>query len=293
MTLTQLEIFAVVAQRQGFTTAAAQLNISQSAVSHAVRALENELGVMLFHRHQGMIELTDIGKRLLQRAQTILGVAETMQQEAADVRGMKQGTLRIGSFGPTSSIQLLPKILNEYHKKYPLIAVHVHEGPDQQVVQWIMDRRIDVGFVTLPEEQFDTYLILEDQMVVLLPVGHPLIAKEQIQLKDLCKDHFVLTEAGSGELVTRLFVAAKLQPNIRYRTSQLMSTLATVSRGDAISIVAESSLPEISSFPYVKKALFPQVKRQVALAVCDERQSSPATLAFIELAKSITNEIDI
>ncbi|MDQ1208294.1 DNA-binding transcriptional LysR family regulator [Acinetobacter baylyi] len=285
MTLTQLEIFSVVVERQGFSTAAAQLKISQSAVSHAIKALEDELGVTLLNRQTGSVELTDIGMCLIQRSRMILGLAETMRQEAADARGMKRGTLRIGSFGPTSSMQLLPNILKEYRKLYPNIEVHVSEGPDNQVVQWIMDRKVDVGFVTLPEDQFDTYPLIEDQMVVLLPEGHSLTSKNTIVLEELCNDPFILTEAGSGELVSRLFLAKKLQPNIRYRTSQLMSTFATVSRGDAITIVAESALPDISPFPYIKKKLHPPIKRNVALAVPDERQSSPATKAFILLAQ--------
>lgn len=287
MTLTQLEIFSVVAERKGFSTAAAQLKISQSAVSHAIKALEDELGVSLLNRQAGYVELTDIGTCLIKRSRMILGLAETMRQEAADARGMKLGTLRIGSFGPTSSIQLLPIILQEYRKLYPNIEVHISEGPDNQVVQWIMDRRVDVGFVTLPEDKFDTYALIEDQMVVLLPEGHPLSLKNTIVLEDLCNDPFILTEAGSGDLVSRLFVAKKLQPNIRYRTSQLMSTFAAVARGDAITIVAESALPNISLFPYIKKSLHPPIKRNVALAVPDERQSSPATKAFILLAQRI------
>jgi DNA-binding transcriptional LysR family regulator len=100
----------------------------------------------------------------------------------------------------------------------------------------------------------------------------------------LCDTPFVLTEAGSAELVSRLFMAARLQPNIRYRCSQLLSTLDTVSRGDAITIVAEGSLPEEATPRYVKKPLLPAVLRQIGLAVLDQRQASPATLAFIELA---------
>jgi DNA-binding transcriptional LysR family regulator len=79
-------------------------------------------------------------------------------------------------------------------------------------------------------------------------------------------------------------MAARLQPNIRYRCSQLLSTLDTVSRGDAITIVAEGSLPDDASPRYVKKPLLPVVLRQIGLAVLDQRQASPATLAFIELA---------
>lgn len=81
----------------------------------------------------------------------MLGLADAIRQEASDARSMKLGTLRIGSFGPTSSQRLLPRILADYRRIYPGIEVHVDEGPDRQVVQWLLDRRVDVGFVALPE----------------------------------------------------------------------------------------------------------------------------------------------
>ncbi|MFJ2285417.1 LysR family transcriptional regulator [Pseudomonas iridis] len=287
MTLTQLEIFSQVAELRGFTLAAHQLGISQSAVSHAMKLLEQELGVELLRRHQSQVELSDIGEQLLLRARAMLGLANTMRQEAADARGMKRGTLRIGSFGPTSSIKLLPNILQHYRQAHPGIEVHVDEGPDRQVVQWLEERRIDIGFVVLPEERFDTFALIEDQMVALLPAAHPLATRSDLSLKALCADPFILTEAGSSELVSRLFNAARLQPNIRYRCSQLLSTLETVSRGDAITVIAEGSLPDSPHPGYVKIPLSPAVKRQVGLAVLDQRQASPAALAFIELASRL------
>ena len=288
MTLTQLEIFSLVAELRGFTAAANRLGISQSAVSHALKSLEQELGVELLRRHQSQVELSDIGQQLLLRARAMLGLANTLRQEAADARGMKRGTLRIGSFGPTSSIKLLPMILAQFREAHPGIEVHIDEGPDRQVIQWLEERRIDVGFVVLPEERFDTFALIEDQMVALLPADHPLTARASLSLQDLCHDPFVLTEAGSSELVSRLFNAAKLTPNIRYRCSQLLSTLDTVARGAALTVVAESSLPADDNRRYVKKPLSPPVKRQVGLAVLDQRQSSPATLAFIELASKLS-----
>ncbi|PPA03442.1 LysR family transcriptional regulator [Pseudomonas sp. MWU12-2312b] len=284
MTLTQLEIFSLVAELQGFTAAANRLGISQSAVSHALKSLEQELGVELLRRHQSPIELSDIGQQLLMRARAMLGLADTLRQEAADARGMKRGTLRIGSFGPTSSIKLLPTILQHYRATHPGIEVHIDEGPDRQVIQWLEQRRIDIGFVVLPEERFDTVALIQDQMVALLPVDHPLATRDNLSLAELCHDPFVLTEAGSSELVSRLFSAARLTPNIRYRCSQLLSTLDTVARGDGVTVVAESSLPKHSDRRYVKKPLSPAVIREVGLAVLDRRQASPATRAFIELA---------
>lgn len=287
MTLTQLEIFSLVAELRGFTAAAHRLEISQSAVSHALKSLEQELGVELLRRHQSQVELSDIGQQLLLRARAMLGLANTLRQEAADSRGMKTGTLRIGSFGPTSSIKLLPRILQHYRAAHPGIEVHIDEGPDRQVIQWLEERRIDIGFVVLPQERFDTIALIEDQMVALLPADHALAGRDSVSLSDLCQDPFVLTEAGSSELVSRLFNTARLTPNIRYRCSQLLSTLDTVARGDALTVVAEGSLPDVNDSRYVKKPLSPPISRQVGLAVLDQRQSSPATLAFIKLASRL------
>ncbi|MBT2295653.1 LysR family transcriptional regulator [Pseudomonas fluorescens] len=285
MTLTQLEIFSQVAELRGFTAAATRLGISQSAVSHAIKSLEQELGVELFRRHQSLIEPSDIGRQLLLRARAMLGLANTLRQEAADARGMRRGTLRIGSFGPTSSMKLLPAILQRYRAVHPGIEVHIDEGPDRQVIQWLDERRIDVGFVVLPEDRFDTFALMQDQMVAVLPSAHPLAAQTSLSLKDLCDDPFVLTEAGSSELVSRLFNAARLTPNVRYRCSQLLSTLDVVSRGEAVTLVSEGSLPGGDNPRFVTRPLSPQVPRQIGLAVLDSRQASPATLAFIELAR--------
>ena len=88
MTFSQLEVFVVVAELCGFTLAAQQLGISQSAVSHALKKLEEDLGVSLIERNKSQAELTVAGTRLLPRAREILGLSETMRQEAADIKGL-------------------------------------------------------------------------------------------------------------------------------------------------------------------------------------------------------------
>ena len=287
MTLTQLEIFSLVAELQGFTSAAHRLGIGQSAVSHAIKALEQEWGVEVFRRHQSQVELSDIGQQLLLRARAILGLANALQQEAADARGMKRGTLRIGSFGPTSSNRLLPPVLAHFRQAYPGIEVHIDEGPDRQVMQWLDERRIDVGFVVLEQERFDTFALFEDQLVALLPADHSLASRPAIALDALCDDPFILTEAGSAELVVRVFNNARLVPKVRFRCAQLLSTLEAVSRGDGVSLVAEGSLSELADPRYVSRPLAPAIVRPIGLAVLDRRQSSPATLAFIEVAQRV------
>ena len=286
MTLTQLEIFSTVAARRGFTAAALQLGISQSGVSHAIEALEQEFGVALLRRGKNL-ELTDVGARLLRQAQAMLGLAESMRQEASDARGMKRGTLRIGSFGPTASLRLLPPVLEKYRAEYPGIEIHVDEGPDGEVAQWLADHRVDIGFVTLPDARFDTFPLMEDQLVALLPLEHPLAKKNAVTLEELCASPFAMTRAGSEDIIGGLFRTLRLRPNIRWRSLQLVSTIAAVARGEAVSIVAESALPPEKAPGYVKKPLRPAARRQVALAVPDARRMSPAAREFIRMAQEV------
>ncbi|MBV6288296.1 LysR family transcriptional regulator [Pseudomonas aegrilactucae] len=291
MTLTQLEIFSHVAQLRGFTRAALRLGISQSAVSHAIKALERELGVSLFERHSGGLALSRIGEQLLERSRAMLGLAASMQQEAADARGMKRGTLRIGSFGPSATCSLLPELLQRYREEAPGIEVHIDEGPDRDVLQWLQERRIDVGFVVLPQPHLHTFALLEDQMVALLPSGHPLCAQPAVSLHALCSDPFVLTQAGSAELVESLFASVGRVPNLRYRCGQLLSTLDIVARGEAVSLVAQRSLPlpqpGAATPAWQTRALEPAVRRKIGLAVLDRQQASPAATTFIDLAQRL------
>lgn len=288
MTFSQLEIFVVVAELCGFTLAAQQLGISQSAVSHALKKLEEDLGVSLIERNKSQAELTVAGVRLLPRAREILGLSETIRQEAGDIKGLQLGSLRIGSFGPTSSLRLLPEILKGYRKQFPNIEVRIDEGNDQQVLQWLQERRVDVGFVVLPDERFDTFELIEDQIVALIPKTYPLAKKDEVVLQDLCHIPFILTEAGSAPLISKLFSAEDLIPDIRYRTTQLMTTIALVAKGEGVALVAELALPQaLQTDGYVVRYLAPQCKRTIGLALHSTRQASPAAQAFIKMAMQL------
>lgn len=312
MTFTQLEIFVLVAELRGFTAAASRLAISQSAVSHSLKSLERELGVDLIVRHQANLEVTQIGRQLLRRAREILGVSEAMQQEIAAARGLRRGSLRIGSFGPTSSLKLLPAILQAYRRSYPEIDIRIEEGGDHEVTQWILDRRVDVGFVVLPEEpfnrrvgvglvvlpeeRFDTVSLVEDQLVSLIPKQHALAKKRLISLADLCNEPFIMSEAGSAALIEPLFTAAGVVPQVRYRIAQVITILGMVERGDGVSIVAELALPDRIAVTHpglVKLPLRPAARRRVGLAARDLRQATPAAKAFLDVAKKIAQKIPI
>ncbi|WP_272533941.1 LysR family transcriptional regulator [Providencia sp. PROV212] len=285
MTLSQLEIFTRVAELKSFTLAAMSLNISQSAVSHAIKSLEKDFNVSLFTREQNQVTLTEIGNTLLNRAQHILSLQEAMRQEALASNGLKKGVLRIGSFGPGSSTGILPPLLKVFRQQYPSIEIIVDEGDDESVAQWLQEKRIDIGVVVLPDERFDTFPIKHDQYVAILPLNHPLTQYEGVTLKQLCDYPFNLTQAGSGKIVMGLFSAQKLTPKIQFKTRQLLSTFSLVARNEAVSIVAQLAIPEnINNI--VVKPLIPRVTRDIAFAVNNYSDASPATKAFIKLVNS-------
>ncbi|MDU6100248.1 MAG: LysR family transcriptional regulator, partial [Acinetobacter sp.] len=155
MTFTQLEIFALIAELKSFTATAEKLGISQSAVSHALKSLEQQWGINLISRTQSDIELTTTGQQLLPHVKELLSISDTLEKEVAAIHGLNEGTLCIGSFGASSSIYLLPEILETFRRRYPKIEIYIDEGEDKEVAQWLLERRIEVGFLIMPDERFD------------------------------------------------------------------------------------------------------------------------------------------
>ena len=283
MTFTQLEIFSVLAKVGSFSRAAAALGITQSGVSHAIKLLETELGVSLLNREGGALALTDVGTRLLSRANDILQQKEALQQEASLEQGIARGTLRIASFGATSSLRILPALMAQFQRVHPLVEVQIDEVVDEVVVQWLLERRIELGFVVLPDERFDTLPLVTDELVAVLPASHPLASKKTVSAKDFHNRPFIRTSAGSGPHIDQFLGAQGAIPKTLFRFEQLTSMMGFVVQGDAIAIVARLALPDAPA-GLVYRSLQPRWPREIALAALSFNRLSPAARAFIEIA---------
>lgn len=284
MTFTQLEVFAALARAGSFSRAAALLGITQSAVSHAVRGLEAELGVALVLREGAQSTLSEAGSRLLARANDILQQREALVQEATTARGMARGTLRIASFGSTSSLRLLPALLAAYQRVQPQVEVQVEEHDDATVIRWLLEQRAEVGFVTLPDDRFETVPLAEDEFVAILPQGHRLAQRRSVHLRELDGEPFIRTGAGSGALIDRMLAEAGASPRGLYRFEQLSSMVGFVAQGLAVAIAARLALPDEAP-GVVYRSFSPPQRRTTGLAVRSMRRLSPAAAAFVELAR--------
>lgn len=283
MTLKQLEILVSLAESGGFTAAAARLGLSQSAVSHAIRALERTLGVAVVDRKLSPPVLTDVGRRLLGHARGVLAHAAALSQEAEAAKGLATGTLRVASFGATSSLKLLPALLTEFGRRYPGIEVRIDEAADEVVEQWLIERRVELGFVVLPADRFHTVTLAEDEYVAVLPAEHPLARKATVAVSTLEGQPFIMVQEGSQRSVEPILERGSVRPRVLYRLSQVVSVLGLVQRGLGVSIAARLVLPE--QYPgVVYRPLHPPAPRAVALAMRDVAELSRAGQAFVELA---------
>jgi len=290
MTLVQLEVFVSLAELKSFTLTAKQLAVSQSAISHALKALEQQWRVQLFYRNNNEVELTAIGLELAVYAREMLNISRALKQKIADTQGFKSGKISIGSFGASSSNVILPLIMEKFSALYPDVDILIEEGSDKQIKQWIAERKIDIGFVVLPEEHFDYYPLIEDTFVALIPKSIPLAKQRYVSLHELVEYPFLMTAAGSQPYIKNLFQQKHLTPRIQGYFSQILSIVHMVNNQVGVSIVADLALDHHLLQHYtelVKLPLEPHVKRSIALAVKNKHQISPLIQEFIKIAQSI------
>lgn len=293
MTFTQLEIFALIAELKSFTATAEKLGISQSAVSHALKSLEQQWGINLISRTQSDIELTTTGQQLLTHVKELLSISDTLEKEVAAINGLNEGTLRIGSFGASSSIYLLPEILETFRQRYPKIEIYIDEGEDKEVAQWLLERRIEVGFLIMPDERFDTFPLIEDRFVALIPNQFPLAQQLYIDPAQLENCPFIMTMAGSRYQVELILKNFNVKPDIKFYVSQILSIVSMVHNQLGVSIVSDMVITKelLSLYPNVVKRPFkPNLKRSIGLAVKNKKHMSPAVKAFIEVAQEVWSD---
>lgn len=283
MTITQFEVFVTVVETGSFTKAGEKLNMTQSAVSHAIKGLENEIGVTLLirNRRHGLL-LSDIGKRVLVHAREILNRIRHIKQETSTTSAINSGSLKVGSFS-SASLHLLPKMISIFHTQYPNVDITLFDGTYQEVSEWVSSRIVDIGFATMRQPELEFVPLLEYKMVVVLPESHSLLSKDVIQIADLANEPLILTKAGSEKLVWKMFKDANLHPNIRFKVQDGGTIMNMVKENLGVTIGPELAIPKKQA-GIEMRTVNPLMWRQIGLTCPSIEEASPAVRAFIDLA---------
>jgi len=199
MTLEQLRIFVAVAERQHVTRAAQDLNLTQSATSAAIAALEARYATKLFDRIGRRIELTDAGRLFLVEARAVLAQAAAAEAALDSLAGLKRGSLALAA-SQTVANYWLPSRMYRFHKTHPAIGLHLVIGNTEQVAAWVNDITVDLGFVEgeISNPALSVTPVAEDRLVLIANARHPWAAHKKIKPADLVATEWVLREKGSG-----------------------------------------------------------------------------------------------
>jgi DNA-binding transcriptional LysR family regulator len=199
MTLDQLRVFVAVAERLHVTQAAAALNMTQSAGSAAIAALETGLGTKLFDRVGRGIALTEAGRLLLPEAKAVLARLAQAEQALDDLQGLRRGHLALHA-SQTIAGYWLPPLMHRFREAWPLVSLSLVIDNTEQVARAVLEGAADLGFV---EGDVDNPLLAHvpvatDRLVLVVGAGHPWASRARLEYAELTATRWVLRERGSG-----------------------------------------------------------------------------------------------
>jgi len=199
MTLEQLRIFVAVAEQEHMTRAAGVLNLTQSATSAAIAALEDRYAIKLFDRIGRSIRLTDAGRQFVIEARAVLARAAAAEAVLTDLTGLARGSLALAA-SQTVGNYWLPPLIHRFHQRYPGINVTLKIGNTEQVAAWVHSGLADIGFIEGEVEDSGLSIsnVANDELALVVAATHPWAAMKTPTAAQLKEGKWVVREPGSG-----------------------------------------------------------------------------------------------
>ena len=280
----KMETLLCVAEHKNFTRAAEELSLTQPAVSHHIKELEQELGVKLFVRSNHNIILTEDGMILKRRAQEILSLADKTKRDFLQKDEALSGTISIGS-GEFRSTEYLAKIIAEFRRKYPNVNYEIYSGNANNIRDYIERGFLDIGLMSEPVDMRKYNFVnmpVKEQWGVFVPSGSELSEREYVRPEDLA-GMSVVTATGDfnqsrigkwlGDYKERVNIAATA--NLPYNEA----VLAKENIGVMLSINLNCTYNDLRFIP-----LQPVLELSTVLGWKKEQIFSATTSAFIDFA---------
>jgi DNA-binding transcriptional LysR family regulator len=283
MNISHLHIFLTVVEQGSFSTAALKCDISQSAVSRAIAALEEQLGVSLLTRGRFGARPTPVGDRILTHARQILQCCESIDYEVNLAKGLQGGRVRVASFRSTAT-HLLPPLIVQFCHRFPKIEVTLTEADPLGVERALREGQVDIGLVPLPRsEEFDTWEIARDEFVVLLPQS--IAVPEVLTWEELSRHSFILYNYAECTSAVRKHWAKWGQSlKVAYEIKEDSTIVSMVAQGLGAAI-----LPKLAALPIpdgvVVRSLPVPLERVIGAAVLASALHPPAVFTFLDLLR--------
>ncbi|MBE7496167.1 MAG: LysR family transcriptional regulator [Verrucomicrobiaceae bacterium] len=287
----QLRAFVCLARSGSFTQAGRELHLTQSAISHAIKSLETDLGSQLFHRQGKSVHLTHAGRELLPHAETILQSMGTARAILGTLDQTPRGKLRIGC--TTAAAQfILPTVFREFKESFPLYEIKVVTGETPDTIEKLLKNQIDIAVSLRPPEtgKLSCHAIFDDELEFLVSPLHPW-AQKTPRLKDAAGETFIVASRNSLNfaMVQEFFMKQGVRLNnfIELGSSEATKELAKLGIGVAIAARwiarAEIEAGQLVALPLPKTKL----KRRWAVSTLKGRPLNLPERTFIGLCEEV------
>jgi LysR family hydrogen peroxide-inducible transcriptional activator len=197
MTITQLKYVLAVAEHQNFTKAAEHVFVTQPTLSMQIQKLEDELSILIFDRSKKPIELTDVGRKIVNQARNIVNESARMQDVVDQEKGFIGGEFKLGII-PTVMPTLLPMFLKNFTKKYPKVHLIIEELTTAEIISKLNDGHLDAAIAATPlsQEKIKERVLYFEPFVGYVPDNHRLKTKKKLDRSDLDINDILLLEDG-------------------------------------------------------------------------------------------------
>lgn len=289
----QLRAFAALARTGSFTLAAKELYLSQSAVSHSMKALEEDVGCLLLDRVGKKVFLTQAGEQLLRHSEKILREMTAARESLQHLGKWGKSRLRLGA-SATACQHLIPQALTEFKRRYPEAAVHVVPGDAMQMIDSLESNRIDLALALKPqvEANVDFRPLFTDELHFLVSPAHPWAKAGHAPRDEIAKQNFILYNPTSytGRLIDDYFRQERIVLKAAMELGNMEAIKEMVKLNLGISIAA----PWIAKQELAEGSLVSinmgrrKLKRQWGILTWKERRLALPEETFISIAREQT-----
>ena len=289
----QLRAFTVLARTGSFTRTAQELHLTQSAISYAMKALEEEIGCRLLDRVGKSVVLTQAGEQLLARAEKILDEMTAARLELSHLGKWGSSRLRIGA-STTACQYVLPAVLHEFKESFPRCAISIEPGDTPEAIESLRAHRIDLAVNLEPrrEESLEFRPLFTDELLFALSPIHPWAKAGRVPRDDIARQHYILYGKASYtfQMIEEYFREEKIVLHSLLDLGNMEAIKELVKLGLGISIIApwtakkEIEAGSLVTLPLGRRKL----KRRWGVLHWKNQRLNLAQETFIRLCESVS-----
>src|SRR6185436_745873 len=283
-----LKLVETVAKEGGLTKAANRLHVTQSALSHQLRDIEDKLGAPLFLRLNKKMLLTQAGERLLSSAPAVLDELKRVEEDIRQIALHREGILRISTECYTC-YHWLPPVLKPFNREFPRVEVRIVAEATRRPIEALLDGRLDLAVTSVATRNQKLMFrpLFKDELVVIVSPDHPLASRDFVTAKDFASETLLIYALAKEDLTIyqKVLIPAGVTPKHVSRVELTEAIVEMVKAGVGIGVMARWAVkPQVEAGTLRTLRLTSKgVHRQWSAAMIRQKAPPPYLLRFVEL----------